>query len=78
MQSPQATNIANSQTVTVIKIDGSSTLDPIAQAITKDFLAITKNNTQVQVKISATGGGFEKFCAGEIDINKFSYFFRPI
>jgi phosphate transport system substrate-binding protein len=74
-QSPQATNVANSQTTTVIKIDGSSTVYPITQAIAKDFSATTKNNTQVQVNISGTGGGFEKFCTGKIDINNA---FRPI
>jgi phosphate transport system substrate-binding protein len=74
-QSPQATNVANSQTTTVIKIDGSSTVYPITQAIAKDFSATTKNNTQVQVNISGTGGGFEKFCTGKIDINNAS---RPI
>jgi phosphate transport system substrate-binding protein len=74
-QSPQATNVANSQTTTVIKIDGSSTVYPITQAIAKDFPATTTNNTQVQVNISGTGGGFEKFCTGNIDINNAS---RPI
>jgi phosphate transport system substrate-binding protein len=74
-QSPQATNVANSQTATVIKVDGSSTVYPITQAIAKDFPATTTNNTQVQVNISGTGGGFEKFCTGNIDINNAS---RPI
>ena len=74
-QSSQAVKAATSQTVSIIKIDGSSTVYPITQAIAKEFTANTKNNTQVQVNISGTGGGFEKFCTGQIEINNAS---RPI
>ncbi|MBK1990401.1 PstS family phosphate ABC transporter substrate-binding protein [Sphaerospermopsis aphanizomenoides BCCUSP55] len=71
----QSAQAAASQTVTVIKIDGSSTVYPITQGIAKEFPAVATNNTQVQVNISGTGGGFEKFCTGKIDINNAS---RPI
>lgn len=74
-QSPQATKVANSETVTVIKIDGSSTVYPITNAIAKEFQADSKNNAQIKVSISGSSGGFEKFCAGEIDISNAS---RPI
>ncbi|MFM5983201.1 MAG: PstS family phosphate ABC transporter substrate-binding protein [Sphaerospermopsis kisseleviana] len=74
-QSPQTATAATSGTVSIIKIDGSSTVYPITQAIAKEFTANTKNNTQVQVNISGTGGGFEKFCDGKTDINNAS---RPI
>ncbi|MBD2294859.1 PstS family phosphate ABC transporter substrate-binding protein [Anabaena sphaerica FACHB-251] len=74
-QSSQTAKAATSQTVSTIKIDGSSTVYPITQAIAKEFTANTKNNTQVQVNISGTGGGFEKFCTGKIEINNAS---RPI
>jgi phosphate transport system substrate-binding protein len=57
-----------------IKIDGSSTVFPLAQAAAELF-----NDEQPDVKItvgeSGTGGGFEKFCAGETDISDAS---RPI
>jgi phosphate transport system substrate-binding protein len=57
-----------------IAIDGSSTVFPFAQAAAELF-----NEEQPDVKItigaSGTGGGFEKFCAGETDISNAS---RPI
>lgn len=75
-QQPQkATPVTDAATVTTIKIDGSSTVYPITQAIAKEFPANSKNNALVKVSISGTGGGFEKFCAGETDINNAS---RPI
>ena len=58
-----------------IKIDGSSTVYPITQAIVKLFEADSRNKGQVEVKFSGTTGGFEKFCAGKTDINDAS---RPI
>ncbi|NET07547.1 MAG: PstS family phosphate ABC transporter substrate-binding protein [Symploca sp. SIO2B6] len=58
-----------------IRIDGSSTVYPITQAVAKEFNAKNKVPAQVTVDFSGTGGGFEKFCAGETDINDAS---RPI
>jgi phosphate transport system substrate-binding protein len=58
-----------------IRIDGSSTVYPITQAIVKLFEADPSNKEQVEVKVSGTTGGFEKFCAGKTDINDAS---RPI
>ena len=58
----------------VIKIDGSSTVFPVTEAVAEEF---QKNNkgAQVTVGISGTGGGFKKFCRGETDIQDAS---RPI
>jgi len=61
---------ASSQTV---KIDGSSTVFPITEGIAEDFQKKTK--VKVTVGISGTGGGFKKFCRGEIDVQNAS---RPI
>lgn len=58
-----------------IKIDGSSTVYPITQAVAKEFNAKNIVPAEVKVDFSGTGGGFEKFCAGETDINDAS---RPI
>ncbi len=58
-----------------IKIDGSSTVYPITQAIVKLFQADPSNKEPIEVKFSGTTGGFEKFCAGKTDINDAS---RPI
>lgn len=74
-QSSQVTQVTNSKQVAKVTVDGSSTVYPITQAIAQEFQTKTKSNTQVQVNFSGTGGGFEKFCAGKIDINNAS---RPI
>ncbi len=58
-----------------IKIDGSSTVYPITQAIVKLFQVDPSNKEQIEVKFSGTTSGFEKFCAGKTDINDAS---RPI
>jgi phosphate transport system substrate-binding protein len=47
--------------------DGSSTVFPITQAVAEEFTA-SYPEVQVSVGISGTGGGFEKFCNGETDI----------
>ncbi|WP_193198093.1 PstS family phosphate ABC transporter substrate-binding protein [Nostoc sp. MG11] len=73
--SSKVTQVTDSAKVTTIKIDGSSTVYPITQAIAKEFQADSKNNAQVQVNFSGTVAGFEKFCAGETDISNAS---RPI
>jgi phosphate transport system substrate-binding protein len=57
-----------------IKIDGSSTVGPFAQAAAEQFQA-ENPGVKVSVGTSGTGGGFEKFCAGETDISDAS---RPI
>jgi phosphate transport system substrate-binding protein len=57
-----------------IKIDGSSTVAPFAQAAQENFQA-ENPGVKITVGTSGTGGGFEKFCAGETDISDAS---RPI
>jgi phosphate transport system substrate-binding protein len=58
-----------------IRIDGSSTVFPITEAVAEEFIAETSGSIQVTVGISGTGGGFNKFCNGETDISNAS---RPI
>jgi len=65
---------AFSQGASTIKIDGSSTVFPITEAVAEDFQAANRG-VNVTVGISGTGGGFEKFCNGETDISDAS---RPI
>ena len=57
-----------------IRIDGSSTVAPFAQAAQESFQA-ENPDVRITVGTSGTGGGFEKFCAGETDISNAS---RPI
>ncbi len=59
----------------LIKIDGSSTVFPITEAVAEEFQKTKKGTVRVTVGISGTGGGFKKFCRGETDISNAS---RPI
>jgi len=59
----------------MVKIDGSSTVFPITEAVAEDFQQSVKGKVRVTVGISGTGGGFKKFCRGETDITNAS---RPI
>jgi phosphate transport system substrate-binding protein len=57
-----------------IKIDGSSTVYPITEAIAEEYRS-EQTEVRVTVGVSGTGGGFKKFYRGETDINDAS---RPI
>jgi phosphate transport system substrate-binding protein len=57
-----------------VAVDGSSTVFPFAQASAEGFQS-ENPDAKVTVGESGTGGGFEKFCAGEIDVADAS---RPI
>jgi phosphate transport system substrate-binding protein len=58
----------------LIKIDGSSTVFPITEAVSEEF-QISGGGAKVMVGIAGTGGGFKRFCRGETDISNAS---RPI
>ena len=53
----------------IVRIDGSSTVYPVTEAVAEDFQKAKKQQVKVTVGISGTGGGFKKFCRGEIDIS---------
>ena len=57
-----------------IEIDGSSTVGPLTTAAAESFREV-QPDVNVTVGVSGTGGGFERFCAGETDISNAS---RPI
>lgn len=59
----------------MVKIDGSSTVYPITEAVAEEFQIAERGKIRVTVGISGTGGGFKKFCRGEIDIINAS---RPV
>ncbi len=59
----------------IVKVDGSSTVYPVTEAVAEEFQKVKKGAIKVTVGISGTGGGFKKFCRGEIDIANAS---RPI
>ena len=58
-----------------IQMDGSSTVYPISQAMAEEFMLAEGRGARVTVSQSGTGGGFQRFCAGETDISNAS---RPI
>jgi phosphate transport system substrate-binding protein len=59
-----------------IRIDGSSTVAPLSEAVAEEFQ--TENSgVKVTVGTSGTGGGFEKFCAGETSISDASRAIEP-
>ena len=59
--------------VDIVKIDGSSTVYPITEAVAEEFQIET--GIKVTVGVSGTGGGFKKFCRGDTVISNAS---RPI
>lgn len=59
----------------LIRIDGSSTVYPITEAVAEEYQKAKRGEVKVTVGISGTGGGFKKFCRGETDISNSS---RPI
>lgn len=57
-----------------VKVDGSSTVFPISEAVAEEFQG-EQPGVRVTVGVSGTGGGFKRFCVGETDISDAS---RPI
>lgn len=58
-----------------VKVDGSSTVYMLAKAVVEEYTGATKGKAKVTAAYAGTGGGFKKFCNGEIDICDAS---RPI
>lgn len=58
-----------------VLVDGSSTVYRLAEAVAEEFGIAQGGAVQVLVGSSGTGGGFQRFCAGETDVNNAS---RPI
>lgn len=65
-------SLSHAQTV---RVDGSSTVFPITEAVAEEFQTAQRGKYRVTVGISGTGGGFKKFCRGETDVQNAS---RPI
>jgi phosphate transport system substrate-binding protein len=64
----------NKQLSGEIKIDGSSTVYPIMEAVAEEYQMV-QPDVKVSVGLSGTGGGFKAFIAGETDLSNAS---RPI
>lgn len=59
----------------IVRVDGSSTVYPITEAVAEEFQGEVRGKVRVTIGISGTGGGFKKFCTGESDVSNAS---RPI
>ena len=59
----------------VVKIDGSSAVYPITEAVAQEFQRARLHEVHVNVGVSGTSAGFVKFCRGETDVSNAS---RPI
>ncbi|HEX3203136.1 MAG TPA: PstS family phosphate ABC transporter substrate-binding protein [Nitrospiraceae bacterium] len=66
---------SHAEQTTLVKVDGSSTVFPITEAVAEEFQQARVGRVHVTVGISGTGGGFKKFCRGETDVQDAS---RPI
>lgn len=71
-----ATGSGSSDLSGTIRIDGSSTVAPLTEAIAEQFQA-ENSGVKITVGTSGTGGGFEKFCAGETEISDASRAIEP-
>ena len=69
------THVATAGQTALIKVDGSSTVYPLTEAVAEEFQNANRGHIRVTVGIAGTGGGFKKFCRGETDIADAS---RPI
>ena len=67
--------VAQADPPALINIDGSSTVYPLTEAMAEGFQEANRGRVRVTVGLAGTGGGFTRFCRGEIDIVDAS---RPI
>lgn len=72
----QSSNTDDSILSGKVRLDGSSTVFPISEAVAEEYKAVAPR-VRVTVGVSGTGGGFKKFLAGEIDINDASRVIKP-
>lgn len=64
----------HSSSADVVRVDGSSTVYPLTEAVAEEYLRAFPH-ARITVGVAGTGGGFKRFCRGEIDIANAS---RPI
>jgi len=67
-------DVASTTLSGTIKIDGSSTVFPISEAVAEEFRN-EEPKVKVTIGVSGTGGGFKKFSRGETNLSNAS---RPI
>ncbi|MBW3495700.1 MULTISPECIES: PstS family phosphate ABC transporter substrate-binding protein [Bacillus] len=60
-----------------VRVDGSSTVFPIIEAVAEEYTK-AHPNVKISISISGTGGGFNRFSKGEVDINNASRLMKPV
>ncbi len=71
------TSVATALPANPIRIDGSSTVYPIVEALAEEYQS-EHPDTEITIGVSGTGGGFKKFCAGELEIATASRPIQPV
>lgn len=66
-----------SATPPTVRVDGSSTVFPLSEAVAEEFQKAQRGAVRVTVGVSGTGGGFARFCRGELDVTGASRPIRP-
>nr|WP_206768253.1 phosphate ABC transporter substrate-binding protein PhoX [Bacillus wiedmannii] len=54
-----------------VRVDGSSTVFPVIEAVAEEYTKVHPN-VKISISVSGTGGGFNRFSKGEVDINNAS------
>ena len=74
--SPQSPSTDAAKASGPVRLDGSSTVFLISEAAAEEFKKVAPK-VNVSVGMSGTGGGFKRFCAGEIDVTAASRAIKP-
>ena len=61
----------------LVRVDGSSTVYPITEAAAEDYMRAHPGQARITLGVSGTGGGFRKFCRGELDLLDASRAIQP-
>lgn len=60
-----------------VRVDGSSTVFPIIEAVAEEYTKVHPD-VKISISISGTGGGFNRFSKGEVDINNASRVMKQV
>jgi phosphate transport system substrate-binding protein len=60
-----------------VRVDGSSTVFPIIEAVAEEYTKVHPD-VKISISVSGTGGGFNRFSKGEVDINNASRVMKQV
>ncbi|MCG6117156.1 MAG: PstS family phosphate ABC transporter substrate-binding protein [Aquimonas sp.] len=52
----------------LLRVDGSSTVYPLLEALAENYQRRHRGEVRIALGVSGTGGGFSRFCRGELDL----------